>query len=187
VGKRGYVQGGKSLKAIRSRENFSMLELCVMLGVITALFGMALPVWSHIRKNALNAKALGNREYAEEAVVSYWHDAGCEGSGYQGLTAENMNQRDITCYWVDAQTLFSDDVDLDDLSRDHFASVLIVRETSMPTEEIGVATVSQTGTVYYTYFSKGEVTESGQIDFSDFKTKESQSLQADARGKLNPE
>jgi type II secretory pathway pseudopilin PulG len=160
-----------------------MLELCVVLGVVAAMFCVALPIWSHFGKSARDARAVEIRAYAEQAVARYWSEIGRDGSGYKNLTADRMNGMEVGHYWVDARTLLDGYPSFDNLPGECFSYVLIFKDVSTSQDEVGVAAVSGAGAVYFARFNGNELTEAGRINFSDFRNTVCQPLNADAGSK----
>lgn len=178
--------GGKPAGHHSSRKRFSLVEAIVVLAILGAMIGMAVPVWANIRENAYEARARQNREYAESQVREYWVSAGQNKGSYINLTAKYMNDVDPGKIWLEAKLPLVEELDYGDIPLDYYTSMLILRDYNMPADEVGVATLSETGTVYYTRFKEANPVESCELSFSELKAREGERLQANVKGKLDP-
>lgn len=173
--------------ALRPFHSGSLLEFSVVIAIIGVLFGMAIPVWSNLRKNAYDARASQNHERAEQAVERYWSSLGQKQGDYEGLTARYMENLEPGTFWIEANTSSLEETPFDEIPVEYFASILILKDGAIPRDEVAVATISETGKVYYTHFKAADTLESCQLAFSDFMAREGQHLQANVRAGFNPE
>ncbi|OFW59411.1 MAG: hypothetical protein A2V52_00350 [Actinobacteria bacterium RBG_19FT_COMBO_54_7] len=163
---------------LRPFHGVSLIEFLVVLSVMAALVGMALPVWSNIRNNAYDARARQNYEQGEEAVKRYWASQGRKEGDYKHLTAAYMQSLEFGTYWVELNTASLEEMEFDQVPRDYFAAILILHDDKAVSDEILIATISENGKLYYTRFKKVDIVETGELAFSQLKAGEGEHLQA---------
>lgn len=167
--------------------NISLLEFSVVIGIMGVLVGMALPVWSNIRNNAYTARAQQNYEQAEAAVQRYWVAQGQKEGDYRHFTAQYMDHFEFGTYWIEVNIPSLEEMDLDQVPRDYFASILILKDSETAADEALIATISENGKLFYTHFKKANIVESGKLSFSDFKSGKGEHLQASMAAGLGSE
>jgi hypothetical protein len=148
--------------------------------IIVAMLVMAFLVWSNIRANAYEARALRNQEAAEAAVIKYWNSVGCEEGGYGNVTAASMQGFDPGRAWMVTKPSVIVGMDVDNLPPEYFVSTLIVKDADGPADELAVVSLSETGTVYYSLFREGKVAESLKLTLDELKARESRNTQTGA-------
>jgi type II secretory pathway pseudopilin PulG len=181
------IQAGGSSRASSTRKKFTLLEGLVAVTIMGVLVVMAMIVWSNIRENAYDAKARRNQENAEATVKNYWSSVGQSQGGYKGITAAAMQSIDPKNPWIFAKASSIEKMDLGNIPSEYFLSTMIVEEDNMPADELVVASLSETGTVYITRFKELNTVESSKLTFDEFRVKEGQNLQAAAARIVNPE
>jgi type II secretory pathway pseudopilin PulG len=181
------IQARGSSRASNTRKRFTLLEFLVAATIMGILIGMALIVWSNIRDNAYDAKAHRNQESAEATVRNYWSSVGQSQGGYKGITVAGMQSIDPRSPWIFAKASSIEKMDLGNIPPEYFISTMIVEEGNMPADELVVASLSETGTVYMTRFKESNTVESSKLTFDEFRVKEGQNLQAAAARSVNPE
>ena len=177
-------ENNRTRRASRNKSKFSLLEFSVAVAITGILVGMAFPILSNMRENAYNAKASQNHKDAEEAIKGYWSSIG-QYKGYKDITATEMEVVEPRRPWAEARISQIEGMDLKDLPLEYFASNLILKSENIPSDELIVANISETGIVFYTRFKKADPIESSKLTFLQFKDEEDQHLQARAMGNSN--
>jgi hypothetical protein len=167
--------------AIRPFHSLSLLQFSVILIIMGSLVAMAIPVWSNIRQNAYEAEASANHERGKEAVETYWFSKGQEQDSYKGLTASYIDRIEpgVICAETDVADL--EKLSFDQMPFEYFSSILILRDSGTPADEIAVAAIAKNGKVFYSRFKKADVIDSGQFAFSDLGSGNGERLQASAK------
>lgn len=165
----------------------SLLEFSVIIGIMGVLVGMALPVWSNIRNNAYSARAQQNYEQADAAVQRYWATQGQKEGDYRHFTAQYMDQFEFGTYWIEVNIPSLEEMDLDQIPRDYFASILILKDTETAADAVSIVTISENGKLFYSRFKKADIVEAGNLSFSDFKSGKGEHLRASMAAGLGSE
>lgn len=168
------------------RRFFSFLELVVVILVIGFLIGMGMMVWNNIRNKAYDARAQANHRTAEEAAICFWVAVGHESSSYESFTAEYMNKSEPGIRWVDTEASLLYEGDVGDVPSDYFASIMIIQDGTSR-DEVVVATISETGKVFCTYFEGETPTFSAELAYADLYVLEKTALTTDSGSDLNRE
>jgi hypothetical protein len=174
-------------KISQTRKKFTLLELFVTMAIMGIMIAMAVMVWSNIRENAYDARTRSYQDGAEGAVRGYWAEVGQFEAGYEGITTRDLEVIDPGRPWVSIKASTIEGMNLENIPIEYFASTMIVEEDNMPADELVVASLSETGMVFYTRFKESTEIESSKLSFADFKLKESQSLQANLARGIDPE
>jgi len=98
-----------------------------------------------------------------------------------------MDQFEFGTYWIEVNIPSLEEMDLDQVPRDYFASILILKDSETAADEALIATISENGKLFYTHFKKANIVESGKLSFSDFKSGKGEHLQASMAAGLGSE
>ena len=165
-----------------ARSRWRLLEYIVVGGIIFFMAVMGFFVYSNIRNNAYEARAEQNHDYARDIIEEYWLITGSKGKGYSSLTISFLSQSEPTKRWLETDSESLKGMDFADLPPDYFASILIIKGRDMAADEVGVATIAETGTIYFTRFERADIVEDYQLAFTDYRARDEGGLQASAKG-----
>ncbi|RJP33138.1 MAG: hypothetical protein C4536_05345 [Actinobacteria bacterium] len=165
-------------QTLREEGGFSLLEYVVSVAIVAFILVMGILVWSNVKSNAYESRARKNFEYAVSEIRSYWDLAGQSQGSYQNLVAAYMNEADPMARWTERETSMLAIDDAGDLTEEYFSTIFIIRDRNTPADEIGVATFSETGKVYYAHFRQAEQDESSVLTIQAFSAMNEKDLQA---------
>ena len=165
---------------------FSFLELVVVTLVIGFLIAIGTMVWSNIKDKAYDARAQANHSLAEEATICFWVAVGQERGSYDTFTAEYMNESEPGLRWIEGEAALLYEGEIDNVPSDYYASIIIIQDGTSR-DEVMVATISETGKVFCTYFEKETPSFSAELAYAELNALEKSTMSADSGSGLNLE
>jgi len=109
---------------------------------------------------------------------------GQEKGGYDGFTAEYMNESEPGVRWIDAEASLFYEGDVDSISGDYYASIIIIQDGTSK-DEVVVATISETGKVFCTYFKRETPSFSAELAYADSNILAKTALTTESESDLN--
>ena len=165
---------------------FSFLELVVVVLVIGFLIAIGTMVWNNIKDKAYDARAQANHSLAENATISYWVAVGQERGSYDDFTAEYMNESEPGLRWIDGEAAVLYESDIEKIPGDYFASILIIQDGTN-SDEVIIATISETGNVFCTCFEKETPSFSAELAYAEMDVLEKGTMSAGSKAGLDSE
>ncbi|MEW6554235.1 MAG: hypothetical protein AB1384_08120 [Actinomycetota bacterium] len=150
-------------RELRDEGGFYLVEYILSVTITASILVMGILVWSNIKCNAYESRARDNFEYALSEIRSYWDMTGRKQGSYRGLVASSMNEDSSMARWTETEISMLAIDDTGDLTEENYGTIYIIRDKDAPADEIGVATFSETGRVYYAHFKQAEQDVSSEL------------------------